>query len=168
MRNALLFLQQTDGRNKTPRLSIDTSSIYWPGNYKQIKSAEGACVKKSPYTNECLKHAPRVLPPPSFKKKTHLKVAHLERLKMTFKIWRFCAAPRWWPSKARLLWTTCWSRPGDAATPALEWRPSKLRWSANTPTPPPVRLHENPQRFAFYFFKLFFLLFGYFCIFFCM
>ncbi|VDM24978.1 unnamed protein product [Hydatigera taeniaeformis] len=66
-------LMQGNKVSKLPRLLVDTAHIYWPGNYEQKKVTD-ICVKKHARKNECLEYATRLLPPPSFKKKTHLKV----------------------------------------------------------------------------------------------
>ncbi|KAL5965380.1 Glutamate NMDA receptor subunit 1 [Taenia solium] len=70
-------LVQTNKDSKVSRLSIDTAHIFWPGNYKQ-KKVTNICVKKHARNNECLEYATRLLPPPSFKKKTHLKVVTIQ------------------------------------------------------------------------------------------
>ncbi|CUT99377.1 nmda type glutamate receptor [Echinococcus multilocularis] len=70
-------LVQNSKGSKVSRLSLDTAHIYWPGNYKQKKVTD-ICVKRHARTNECLERATRLLPPPSFKKKTHLKVVTIQ------------------------------------------------------------------------------------------
>ncbi|KAL5106417.1 Glutamate NMDA receptor subunit 1 [Taenia crassiceps] len=70
-------LVQTNKGSKVSRLSINMAHIFWPGNYKQKKATDN-CVKKHARTNECLEYASRLLPPPSFKKKTHLKVVTIQ------------------------------------------------------------------------------------------
>ncbi|VDD76136.1 unnamed protein product [Mesocestoides corti] len=66
-------LVHTSDKQKAPRLTVDTQRIFWPGGYRLTKAVD-VCVKTKPRTNECLEKAVKFLPPPSFKKKTHLKV----------------------------------------------------------------------------------------------
>ncbi|KAM3178128.1 hypothetical protein ACTXT7_003201 [Hymenolepis weldensis] len=63
--------------SKKPRFSVEIERIYWPGNYRAIKLSD-ICTKRNSRTNECIERAMRPRPPPSSKKKTHLKVVTIQ------------------------------------------------------------------------------------------
>uniref|UniRef100_A0A158QED3 ANF_receptor domain-containing protein n=1 Tax=Hymenolepis diminuta TaxID=6216 RepID=A0A158QED3_HYMDI len=63
--------------SKKPRFSIEIDRIYWPGNYRAMKPSD-ICTKRNSRTNECIERAMRPRPPPSSKKKTHLKVVTIQ------------------------------------------------------------------------------------------
>ncbi|VDL93227.1 unnamed protein product [Schistocephalus solidus] len=59
---------------KTAQLSIDVARIHWPGHYR-LTAVRKICLKRG-QRGECANHVEREVPvaPPSFKRKTHLKV----------------------------------------------------------------------------------------------
>ncbi|VDN96097.1 unnamed protein product [Rodentolepis nana] len=70
------YVQAKRGPTKS-QFSIETERIYWPGNYRVLKPSD-ICTKRNPRTNECIERAMRPRPPPSSKKKTHLKVVTIQ------------------------------------------------------------------------------------------
>uniref|UniRef100_A0A0X3P648 Glutamate [NMDA] receptor subunit 1 n=1 Tax=Schistocephalus solidus TaxID=70667 RepID=A0A0X3P648_SCHSO len=63
---------------KTAQLSIDVARIHWPGHYR-LTAVRKICLKRG-QRGECANHVEREVPvaPPSFKRKTHLKVVTIQ------------------------------------------------------------------------------------------
>nr|VZI24484.1 unnamed protein product [Spirometra erinaceieuropaei] len=65
-------------RGQTAHLSIDVARIQWPGNYR-LTAVRKICLKYGK-RGECVEHVERevAVAPPSFKRKTHLKVVTIQ------------------------------------------------------------------------------------------